>query len=237
VVAAMREVGIDLSAKRPQELTDALARDAQMLITMGCADECPVVPGARRDDWPLEDPKGKSPERVREIRDEIRVRVASLVDREGWGREAIRPARAPDLAAIEALLSAAKLPVEGVAEHLGSFLVLHDGRGIRGAVGIEPYGDAALLRSVVVAPDERGRGRGVLLTTRAIEDARVRGARAVFLLTTTAAGFFPRFGFERVERSDVPGAVMASRELQGACPATAIVMMLRLPMTVGAAQS
>ena len=55
-----------------------------MLITMGCGDQCPVVPGLRRDDWPLEDPKGKPIERVREIRDEIRDRVQELIDREGW---------------------------------------------------------------------------------------------------------------------------------------------------------
>src|SRR5262245_18295812 len=74
VAEAMREVGIDLSGARPQPLTPLLAAGAQLLVTMGCGDECPVVPGLRRDDWPLEDPKGKSPERVREIRDEVRQR-------------------------------------------------------------------------------------------------------------------------------------------------------------------
>jgi arsenate reductase len=86
VVAAMREVGIDLSDGRPQRLTDALARGARMLVTMGCGDECPVVPGLRRDDWPLEDPKGKTPIRVREIRDEVRGRVIALLRQEGWER-------------------------------------------------------------------------------------------------------------------------------------------------------
>jgi arsenate reductase len=224
VVAVMREVGIDLSGRHPQKLTDALARDAQMLITMGCGDECPIVPGVRREDWPLEDPKGKPLERVREIRDETRERVVSLVDREGWGREAIRPARASDLASIEALLRDAKLPVEGVAEHLGSFIVLDDGRGARGAAGVEHYGHAALLRSVVVAPDERGHGKGVLLTRRAIEEARVRGARAVYLLTTTAEGFFERLGFRRIERAAIPAPLHASRELRGACPVSATAM-------------
>src|SRR5215510_12180832 len=68
VVEAMREVGVDLATMKPQRLTDALAQDATMLITMGCGDECPVVLGATRDDWPLEDPKGKPLPRVREIR-------------------------------------------------------------------------------------------------------------------------------------------------------------------------
>ena len=84
VVAAMREVGIDLSSAPTSKLTTGLAERAQMLITMGCGDQCPVVPGLRRDDWPLEDPKGKPVARVREIRDEIRDRVETLLTREGW---------------------------------------------------------------------------------------------------------------------------------------------------------
>lgn len=84
VLAAMAEEGIDLSAVKPQRLTDELASQATLLVTMGCGEVCPVVPGLRRDDWPLEDPKGKPVERVREIRDEVRARVAELVAREGW---------------------------------------------------------------------------------------------------------------------------------------------------------
>jgi len=84
VVQAMREVGIDLSGAQPRLLTQELAADAQYLITMGCGDACPVVPGAKREDWELEDPKGKSLERVREIRDDIRGRVEALIKREGW---------------------------------------------------------------------------------------------------------------------------------------------------------
>jgi arsenate reductase len=82
------DVGIDLSSARPQKLTDSLAARAQMLITMGCGDECPVVPGMRRDDWPLYDPKGRPLDEVRRIRDEIRARVEALITREGWGRRA-----------------------------------------------------------------------------------------------------------------------------------------------------
>ena len=84
VVAAMREVGIDLSHKRPQLLTPALAEGARWLITMGCGDACPVVPGVRRDDWPLRDPKGQPVEQVRVIRDEIRARVEKLLQQESW---------------------------------------------------------------------------------------------------------------------------------------------------------
>jgi arsenate reductase len=86
VVAAMNEVGIDLSAASTSTLTSELAQRAQVLITMGCGDQCPVVPGLKRDDWPLEDPKGKPLDRVRNIRDEIRDRVTRLLDAEGWRR-------------------------------------------------------------------------------------------------------------------------------------------------------
>jgi arsenate reductase len=84
VEAAMREAGVDLSAATTTKLTPELARQAQLLITMGCGDRCPFVPGLERDDWPLQDPKGQPIARVREIRDEIRQRVERLLDREEW---------------------------------------------------------------------------------------------------------------------------------------------------------
>ena len=79
VVQVMKEVGIDLSAAKPQRLTEDLAKDADLLITMGCGDECPFLPGLKRDDWPLPDPKGKEIIEVRRIRDEIRDRVSKLL--------------------------------------------------------------------------------------------------------------------------------------------------------------
>jgi arsenate reductase len=84
VVAAMREVGIELEGLKPQKLTDELATGAAMLITMGCGEACPHVPGLRRLDWPLEDPKGKPVERVREIRDEVKTHVLKLLAEEHW---------------------------------------------------------------------------------------------------------------------------------------------------------
>jgi arsenate reductase (thioredoxin) len=86
VVAAMNEVGMDLADATTSALTSELAQRAQLLITMGCGDQCPVVPGLKRDDWPLDDPRGKPMGRVREIRDEIRQRVETLLVREGWRR-------------------------------------------------------------------------------------------------------------------------------------------------------
>jgi protein-tyrosine-phosphatase len=82
VQAVMREIGIDLSNAKPQKLTEELARDAQLLITMGCGDKCPYVPGLRRDDWPLPDPKGLPIAEVRAIREEVKRRVQKLVNDE-----------------------------------------------------------------------------------------------------------------------------------------------------------
>ena len=84
VVAVMNEVGIDLSAATPTKLTPELAGTASMLITMGCGDACPYVPGLIRDDWPLADPKGKSLDEVRSIREDIRRRVEALITKERW---------------------------------------------------------------------------------------------------------------------------------------------------------
>ncbi len=84
VVTAMREAGVDLAIARPQQLTPDLASQAQLLVTMGCEEACPIVPGARVNDWPLPDPKDQPLERVRAIRDEIRQRVEQLIAREGW---------------------------------------------------------------------------------------------------------------------------------------------------------
>jgi arsenate reductase len=88
VVAVMREEGIDLGARVPQPLTGDLVRTASLLITMGCGDACPYVPGVQREDWPLRDPKGLPLDEVRRIRDEIRSRVAALVAARGWTRPA-----------------------------------------------------------------------------------------------------------------------------------------------------
>ncbi|MCK8499096.1 MULTISPECIES: arsenate reductase ArsC [Myxococcus] len=84
VLAAMRDAGLDLTGARPQRLTDELAKDAHWLITLGCGEACPSVPGLKREDWPLDDPQGKSEALVHRIRDEVAARVVGLLEREGW---------------------------------------------------------------------------------------------------------------------------------------------------------
>jgi arsenate reductase len=86
VAEVMRELGIDLTAAKPQLLTPELAAGSRLLVTMGCGEECPYIPGVEVQDWPLDDPKGKPVERVREIRAEIQERVAALIEGRGWAR-------------------------------------------------------------------------------------------------------------------------------------------------------
>jgi arsenate reductase (thioredoxin) len=90
VVSVMRESGVDLSTVVPRRLTDEVAWQASMLVTMGCGEACPVVPGVERDDWPLDDPKGKPVERVRQIRGEIERRVRALLEERGWNTSSTR---------------------------------------------------------------------------------------------------------------------------------------------------
>ena len=82
VVVVMQEVGLDVSAARPQKLTPELARDTSLLITMGCGDQCPLVPGLQREDWPLPDPKGRDIQEVRLIRDQIESRIRQPIEQQ-----------------------------------------------------------------------------------------------------------------------------------------------------------
>ncbi|MGN6392092.1 MAG: low molecular weight phosphatase family protein [Gemmatimonadales bacterium] len=99
VVEVMREIGMDLSQAKPRHFTPELAATAQYLVTMGCGDECPFVPGARREDWALEDPKGKPLAQVRIIREEVLRRARGLVEREGWAAGE-RPHSDPELGSL-----------------------------------------------------------------------------------------------------------------------------------------
>ncbi len=139
----------------------------------------------------------------------------------------IREAAERDLNAVESLLSANNLPLDGVKENFSSFVVAEDEGEIAGAIGLEKFGSVALLRSAVVSSDYRGSGVGRRLVERLLEGAERDGIEELFLLTTTAEKYFPRFGFARTTRSAVPAAMKASPEFQGACPDTAVVMTRR----------
>ena len=140
----------------------------------------------------------------------------------------IERAHRHDLASVLDLLERHGLPLEG-ASGLGDMLVVARLNGqVVGAAGVELCADGALLRSVVVDATAQGQGLGHRLTEAALTLARDHGASVVFLLTTTAAQFFPRFGFEPISRDDVPESVRQSVEFQSACPASAVVMRHRL---------
>jgi len=136
----------------------------------------------------------------------------------------VRAARPEDRVKVESLLAGERLPLEGVGDHFAGFVVAEDAGEVVGAAGLEVHEDHGLLRSVVVAPSAKGHGIGRKLAEGVLRDAKKRGLAAVYLLTTTAADYFARLGFERVEREEVPTALHGSRELQGACPASAVVM-------------
>jgi amino-acid N-acetyltransferase len=136
----------------------------------------------------------------------------------------IRPARPDDLGAALALLAELGLPAEGVAEWWHTFIVAETNAGLVGLAGLELYPDGALLRSVAVHPKAQGTGLGRRLVGRALAGAGATRARAVYLLTTTAADWFPRFGFTVTGRDSVPASIRESVEFREACPSGATVM-------------
>jgi len=140
----------------------------------------------------------------------------------------IESATPRDLPDVRALLGRLHLPLAGVDEHLSTMLVAREGEQVVGTAALELYADGALLRSVAVDPRCQGRQLGHQLTEAALQLATSCGASSVFLLTTTAERFFPRFGFEPIAREQVPPSVQASVEFQSACPASAAVMRKRL---------
>ncbi len=140
----------------------------------------------------------------------------------------VRGATPADVAPLRQLLTDAGLSTKGVVEVLENFLVaFHDSRLV-GSVGLERYGSDALLRSAAVTDDLRGLGVGHLLVERLLEKAAADLVRDIFLLTTTAEQWFPRFGFVRIGRDDVPELVKTSVEFREICPASAVVMVKHL---------
>ncbi len=141
---------------------------------------------------------------------------------------AIEPARAAELPVILALLADAALPIDGVEEHFGSFVVAREHGEVVGAAGLEIYGTAALLRSVVVDPAWRKRRLGETLVRALLGSARERGIRTVYLLTQSAADFFARFGFERIAQAEIDPTVLAeSAEFRIPCCESAARMRLK----------
>jgi amino-acid N-acetyltransferase len=140
----------------------------------------------------------------------------------------IRNGKPEDLNAVLTLLAAVSLPGEGVLEHFQHFLVAHEDGKLIGAIGMEPYGLSALLRSLAVAPEYQGQGLGRALVERLLHQAREQGVKQIFLLTETALEFFPKFGFTCIAREETDAAVQQSVEFRTACCQSAGCM--RLPL-------
>lgn len=139
----------------------------------------------------------------------------------------LRPATARDLPTIAALLTDAGLPTVGLDGFLDGVVVAERGGEIVGVGGLEAAGADVLLRSLVTAPPERGRGTGQAILARLVAEARTRGARTIWLLTETAQEFFPRLGFRRVARELAPAPLQALAEFAHACPASATALVRR----------
>jgi amino-acid N-acetyltransferase len=139
--------------------------------------------------------------------------------------DAVRPAEADDLFR---LLEESRLPLDGLRDHLETTLVARREGKIVGSAALELYADGALLRSVAVSQKLQGQGLGTELMGAALRLAQDLQTPAIYLLTTTAERYFPKFGFERIERDDVPATVRTSVEFTSACPSSAAVFRKRL---------
>jgi amino-acid N-acetyltransferase len=136
----------------------------------------------------------------------------------------IRRATARDATIVLGLVREAGLAIPGVVEHLSAFVVAERGERAVGTIGLELRGEVALLRSAVVAPAERGAGLGGVLVSAILDLARSEGVATLYLLTTSAEGYWRRHGFSTIAREDIPDAVRESAEFAGACPTSAVAM-------------
>jgi arsenate reductase len=237
-VKALAETGIDLSGHTSKGL-DAVPPDVDVVITL-CAEEvCPVWLGrALRVHWGLPDPAAAGGdeaarlEAFRRVRDELRRRLAAVfgagAPADGAGAVRVEPATPADLGPVRALLERLHLPAADVGAPGQAFLVARADGGLVGCVGLEACGEDVLLRSLAVEPRRQGGGVARALAGEALAEAGRRGARAVYLLTTTAEGFFARHGFTRLERGAVPPAVAATLEFRALCPASAVCLVRAL---------
>jgi len=238
-VAAMREAGIDITGQRSKSVDEIDPASVGAVITL-CAEEvCPVWPGKiTRMHWPLPDPASTDATlpaetllaRFRTARDELRLRIWGLASTNLPDGVSLGRPTGDELAAIEALVRDSGLPTEVVRERFPEAYTVarRDGRVV-GVAALETHDQCGLLRSVAVVPTERGRGTGVALIANRLAMAGATGIASVYLLTTTAAPLFRRFGFADADRASAPPALAASPEFAALCPSSAACLRLTLP--------
>lgn len=237
-IAAMQELGIDISAQRAKHVDEIDPATVDLVITL-CAEEvCPAWPRAiRRVHWPLPDPaaEGKADEELRArfaaARDAIATRLDALEPALALPPGAVlAPAGAADRGELEALLAACALPLDGVDDAFPhGFQLARIGGELAGAAGVEIWGDHALLRSVAVAPAWRDRHVGAALVADRVAWARARELGSIWLLTISAAEYFARLGFEPVSFEQLPAALRRSSHFAIPACARATAMRLRGP--------
>jgi len=139
-----------------------------------------------------------------------------------------RNAASSDWDQIARLLQSASLPLDGARDHVANFFLAFDDEKLIGCAGLEVYGEYGLLRSVAVEAGERGKGLGIKVVQRILDQAKENRIRTIILLTETAQNFFPKFGFRVIKRDDAPAPVKESVEFKGACCESAATMRLDL---------
>lgn len=237
-IAALREVGIDITGQRSKSVDAIEPASIDAVITL-CAEEvCPIWPGnLARMHWPLPDPASADPAlsgeavlaRFRAVRDELRFRIWGLARANAPDGITLGSPTGAELGAIDDLIRASALPAEVVRDRFpDAYVVARRGGQIVGVAALEIHERAGLLRSVAVAPGERGRGTGIALVADRLAMAWANGLASIYLLTTTAAPLFRRFGFAAADRAGAPAALVASPEFAALCPASAACMRLTL---------
>jgi protein-tyrosine-phosphatase/N-acetylglutamate synthase-like GNAT family acetyltransferase len=235
-ITAMREAGIDITDQRSKSVDEIDPASVQAVITL-CAEEvCPLWPDKiARMHWPLPDPASSDPAmpaemvlaRFRTARDALRSRLWAFTSTHLPDGISLGPAVGGDLPAIEALARDNGLPTEVVREHFpDAYVVARRDGAVVGVAALEAHDASALLRTVAVAAAERGRGTGLALIADRLAMASANGLESVYLLTTTAAPLFRRFGFVDAERATAPAALTGSPELAALCPASATCLRL-----------
>jgi len=237
-IAAMHEIGIDITSQRSKSVDEIDPASAGAVITL-CAEEvCPLWPGKlARLHWPLLDPASPDPDtpaetllaRFRATRDELRCRLWALARDNPPEEISLGSPSSGELAAIEAVVRASQLPAEVVRDQFPeAYVVARRGGQVVGVAALESHHRTGFLRSVAVAPAERGRGTGIALVADRLAAAWTQGLEAVYLLTTTAAPLFRRFGFRATDRAQAPGMLQASPEFVALCPSSAACMRVDL---------
>ncbi len=237
-IAAMREVGIDITGQRSKSVDAIDPASVDAVITL-CAEEvCPIWPGKlARMHWPLPDPASTDPTlsadamlaRFRAVRDELRFRIWAFTRTNVPDGITLGAPTGAELGAIEVLIRTSALPAEVVHDRFPeAYVVARRGGEIVGVAALETHDQTGLLRSVAVAPGERGHGTGITLVADRLAMAWTNGLTSIYLLTTTAAPLFRRFGFAMADRAGAPAALTASPEFAALCPASAACMRLDL---------